>query len=291
MTLPTPNRYSYSPINARRDYSWPEGARLAMYIAVNIEHFSYEHDDAGEPGVLAWGLHDYGNRVGVWRLLDLLDELSLPAAALVNTSIYDYAPEVPAAFRERGDEIVGHGATNSQRLGVLDADAERSLLTEVTDSLTVHEGIRPQGWLSPFLSESDRTLDLLAELGYRYVLDWRMDDQPVALRTDHGDILAVPYARELVDKIAVEMRHVSAADYAEMITDTFDEMLLQAEGGPLVGCISVHPYVIGQPHRLHHLRRALSYLTSSQGPVWWTTPGAIAQHITENELVEAAVSP
>ena len=122
MQLPDHGRFAYSPITARPDWSWPEGRRLAFYIGLNIEHFAFGEGlgaelapGGGPPDVLNWSWREYGNRVGVWRLLELFDELRLPCSVLVNSTIYDHAPQIPAAFRARGDEIVGHGRSNSER--------------------------------------------------------------------------------------------------------------------------------------------------------------------------------
>src|SRR5262249_18157966 len=152
-----------------------------------LEHFTFG-DGLGaqlsvgsrpQPDVLNFAWRDYGNRVGVWRLLELFDQLKLPIAALVNTSIYDYCPQVVSAFRDRGDEIIAHGHTNSEAQAALDRDSETKLIKQVTDIITRHEGKAPQGWLGPWISESSDTPDLLKQTGYRYLLDWCHDDQPV----------------------------------------------------------------------------------------------------------------
>ena len=185
-------------------------------------------------------------------------------------------PQIPEAFRARGDEVVGHGFTNSQRIGVLDEAEERNLIGEVTRIITEKEGKAPAGWLGPFLSESSRTPDLLKELGYEYVLDWRMDDQPVFLRTTHGELLAVPYARELVDKVAFKNLNITADAYARMVIDTFDEMLEQSRSAPLVMNVSLHPFVIGQPYALRRLRKALEHIMDHRSSIWLTLPRDIA---------------
>ena len=122
MFLPRTNRYDYSVITRRKDYNWPDGKRLAFWIGTNIEVFGFGagigHDPTkhGEPQTqrnYAW--RDYGNRVGVWRYFDLLDEFKLPTSCLVNSLLYDYHPEIFERIRERGDEVVGHGRTNAER--------------------------------------------------------------------------------------------------------------------------------------------------------------------------------
>jgi hypothetical protein len=208
----------------------------------NLEHFAFGEGLGAElapggpqPDVLNFAWRDYGNRVGVWRLLDLFDELALPASVLVNSSIYGYCPEVMAAVRARGDEVVGHGRTNSERQGILPEAEERALIAETTRVIAAAEGTLPKGWLGPWISQSRVTPDLLAEAGYGYVLDWCQDDQPIWFSTrDGGRILSVPYPQELNDIPAIVARKDSASQFADMIIDNLDEMLEQATSGPLV---------------------------------------------------------
>jgi len=284
--LKTHGRYGYSAITRRPDYSWPEGKRLAVYLGFNIEHFEF---GAGlgaalgprtpEPDVLNYSWRDYGNRVGAWRCLELFDALKLPAAALVNTALYDYCPELIEACVKRGDELVGHGHTNSERQGELGEDGERSLLASCKELIRTKSKQDISGWLSPWISESALTPDLLAETGYRYTLNWCHDDQPVEFRTRSGKALwSIPYPQELNDIPMIVARRMDAGDFADLIVDNFEEMLRQCEAQPLVMGIALHPYVVGQPYRLRHLRRALEHLAARPQKVWFTTPGAICAH-------------
>ena len=285
--LPHHERFPYSGIKQRPTYEWPNGTRLAVYIGLNLEHFAFGEGHGAElaphahhPDVLNYSWREYGNRVGVWRLIDLFDGLDLPVSVLVNSSIYGHCPEVMDAFRARGDEVVGHGRTNSERQGVLDEPAERALIEEATAAIEAFEGKRPAGWLGPWISESRVTPDLLAERGYAYLLDWCMDDQPVWLSTRNGGrILAVPYPQEVNDIPSIVARKDSAEQFADMIVDNFDEMLEQAVDAPLVMGIALHPYLVGQPYRLRHLRRALRHVAGHRGRISMTTAGAIASHV------------
>jgi len=284
--LPQHSRYDYVPLPERRDYSWPDGKRLAFVITSNVEWFAcgagLGHDPAktGEPQThrnYSW--RDYGNRIGIWRLLELFDELRLPAAHNTNSLVYDYAPQIMAAIRKRGDEVVAHGRSNAENLrGLWQPDEER-ILREVTETIARHEGAPPAGWMSSGAYETAHTLDLLKELGYRYVMDWPMDDQPVWLRTRAGPILSMPYPIELNDSQVVIHRKQDAADFCDMIVDQFDEMIEQCERHPLVMNLSVHTYVFGQPFRLRRLRAALRHCQqhAAAGRVWFTVPREIAE--------------
>jgi peptidoglycan/xylan/chitin deacetylase (PgdA/CDA1 family) len=288
VTLPSHGRYDYSAITDRPDFTWPGGKRLAVYLGVNLEHFAFGEGLGAElapggphPDVLNFAWRDYGNRVGAWRLLEMLDALQLPATVLANSAMYDYAPELIAAHRARGDEIAGHGRSNSERQGDLDEAADRQLIADATECLTAHEGKPPKGWLSPWISESKVTPDLLAEAGYAYTLNWCMDDQPVWMRTRAGPLLSIPYPQELNDIPAIVARKDDAATFAAMITETFDEMLDQSQAQSLVMGIAMHPYIIGQPFRLRHLRSALTHICQAREEIWITTAGEIQQFYSE----------
>ncbi len=287
--LSTHGRFDYVGIGQRPDYCWPDGARLAVYLGFNVEHFAFGEGlgatigpASPQPDVLNYSWREYGNRVGAWRCLELFDQLSLPTGALINTALYDHCPELVAALVTRGDELIGHGHSNAERQGGFDEAGERALLAHCRQRMLAESHPAPQGWLSPWISESPLTPDLLAETGYSYTLNWCHDDQPVAMRTRSGQPLwAIPYPQELNDIPMIVARQMDAQDFCQMIIDNFDEMLLQARQQPLVMGIALHPYLMGQPYRLRHLRRALEHLcrVRDHGEVWFTTPGAICRHV------------
>ena len=286
MNLPGHGRYQYDPIEGRRAVEWPGGKGLAVYIALNIEVFAFGEGLGAElapggpqPDVLNYAWRDYGNRVGVWRLLDEFYRLELPVTVLANAETYAECPAVMEAFHRRGDEVVAHGRTNSERQGVLDEAEERALIAETTGAIRDAEGHRPFGWLGPWISQSRATPDLLAEAGYSYLLDWCHDDQPVRMATRNGgSILSVPYPQELNDIPAVVARKVEGRAFAEMIVDGFDEQLEQSAKQPLVFGIALHPYIVGQPHRLRPLRRALEHIAAHRDRIWLCHAGEIARH-------------
>lgn len=285
--LPSHDRYDYHAWPDRPAYAWPGGARLAVYLGVNLEHFAFGEGLGAElapggpqPDVLNFAWRDYGNRVGAWRLLALLDDCGLPATVLLNSAVYDYAPALVAAHRARGDEIAGHGRTNSERQSVMPEAEERALIAESTAAITRHEGQAPRGWLSPWIAESRTTPDLLAEAGYGYTLNWCADDAPVWMRTRAGRLLAIPYPQEVNDIPAIVARKDGAAQFADMIVDDFDERLAQvADGLPQVMGIALHPYLVGQPYRLRQLRRALLHLSARRDVAWITTAGRVFDHV------------
>lgn len=287
--LPTHGRFDYQAINDRPDWAWPGGARLAVYLGYNIEHFAFGEGLGAclgpvspQPDVLNYSWREYGNRVGAWRCLELFDSLGLPPAVLLNTALYDHCPQLVQAHAQRGHELVGHGHTNAERQGGWSEADERALLADCRARIQAESGSVPTGWLSPWISESRLTPDLLAETGYTYTLNWCHDDQPIAMRTRGGRRLwSVPYPQELNDIPMIMARQMEAPAFFAMVTDQLDEMLRQSQAQPLVMGIALHPYIVGQPHRLVHLRRALERIAAERdaGRIWFTTPGAIAAHM------------
>ncbi|MES1942201.1 polysaccharide deacetylase [Salinisphaera sp. T5B8] len=286
-TIRSHGRYRYSAIVDRPDFDWPEGRRLAVYIGLNLEHFDFGQGYGAalasgrrEPDVLNYSWRDYGNRVGAWRLLELFESLKLPVGLIVNSSIADYCPELVTAYRARLDtELIAHGRTNSESQNEFDEAGEAALIAESRDRLTAAFGEAPQGWLGPWIAQSEITPDLLAEAGFGYHLDWCHDDQPTWMATrDGGRILSVPYPQEINDIPSIVAHHIDYREFAARIVDQFDEMHEQSRAQLLVMGIALHPYIVGQPFRLRALRRALTHVASVRGDVWLTTPGAIARH-------------
>ena len=286
--LPTSGRFPYCAIHARPDYCWPNGSRLAVYIGFNLEHFAFAQGlgacigpASPQPDVLNYSWREYGNRVGAWRCLELFDRLGMPTGALVNTALYDHCSELVKAFAARGDELIAHGYSNAMRQGELDEAAERALLVHCRERMARESGVVPSGWLSPWISESASTPDLLAEAGYRYTLNWCHDDQPVRMMTRQGPLWSIPYPQEVNDIPMIIARQMDGKDFAQLIVDQFDEMLEQSSKQPLVMGISLHPYIVGQPYRLRHLRRALEHIAAARdsNAIWMTTPGAIHNYV------------
>ncbi|MGE0311745.1 MAG: polysaccharide deacetylase family protein [Lautropia sp.] len=293
--LASHDRYDYSAITTRPDYEWPGGKRLAVHLSLNVEHFAFGEGLGNDyavphpaPNQRSYAWRDYGNRVGAWRLLELAQAHDLPYALLTNTELYDYCPEMVRAFSERGDEIVGHGRTNSERQADMDEAEERACIGEAAAAIERHEGRRPAGWLAPYISQTVRSPDLLKEAGFRYMMDWPLDDQPVWFRTAHGPILSVPYAHDLNDSFECVSRRTPSQLYCEALIDQFDEMLEESRRRPLVMPIVLHSFILGQPYRLRHFRRVIEHICRHRDRIWLTRPGAICDYI---ETLPAGIVP
>jgi len=284
--LKTHGRYGYSAITKRPDYSFPEGKRLAVHLSLNVEHFSFGEglgNDYGtaqaHPNTRSYAWRDYGNRVGAWRLLEFADKYQLPMELLVNTELYDYCPDMVAAYSARGDEIVGHGRTNSERQGEMNHEQERTAIQEATAAIEKHEGRKPKGWLAPYISQTVDSLDLLKEAGYRYMMDWPLDDQPVWFQTKHGRILAIPYSHDLNDSLEAVTRRTPSQIFCENLIDQFDEMLEESQRRPLVMSLVLHSFILGQPHRLRQFRRVIEHILAHRDQVWLARAGEICEFI------------
>lgn len=282
-------RFPYRSILNRPDYVWPNQSRLAVYIGFNLEHFEFGEGLGANlgpacpaPDVLNYSWREYGNRVGAWRCIEMFDALKIPTSALINTSLYDHCPELIEALVQRGDEIVGHGHTNAERQGQFDEQSELDLIQACAQRIERESGKKPRGWLSPWISESPVTPDLLAETGYDYTLNWCHDDQPTRMQTRNNQSLwSIPYPQEINDIPMLIGRQMDTEPFANMIIDQFDEMLQQSKTQPLVMGIALHPYLIGQPYRLKHIRRALQHICDyrDREQIWFSTPGEICSHM------------
>lgn len=288
--MPSSNgRYAYTPITRSPEFRWPNGARLAVFVCLGIEEYVFDQGltediiaGASKPDWVNRSWRDYGNRVGGFRLIDRFGEYGIRPTILLNTDVYDTAPDLAAHARAAGAEFVGHGLSNSHTLAGMSPAEEAAYVGAVADRIEREEGARPGGWSSPWLAHTPSTLVSLRSAGYRYLLDLRLDDRPVWLAAGEDRLLALPYALELNDSSTVVGRYASASDFAQMIVDEFDEMRLAAEKQPLVMSIVVHSFISGQPFRLRALTRALAHIAEARDAVWFATPGEIADFVDQD---------
>ncbi|GAB2652191.1 polysaccharide deacetylase family protein [Kribbella swartbergensis] len=272
--------FDYTPITERPALTWPGGKRVAFYVGLNVEHFL-----PGEPSTSIWPIHltpdplnhgwrDYGARVGIWRMIDILDRYGVRASVLLNSMVAEHNPQIIEAGVARDWAWLAHGSTNSILHTGLEPDEERKVLTEIVGTIEAATGRRPKGWMGPGLTETHNTPELLAELGLSYVLDWTNDDQPYRLNVP--GMLSVPYTVELND-LLIFPRGITGPDFVQMIKDQYDVLRAESEHGGRVMPLALHPFVIGQAFRAKYLDQALEFL-ASQPDVWLTTSDDIAAH-------------
>jgi allantoinase len=278
--------YEHWPIVDRPPIEWPEGRKLAGYVALNVEHFEIGKPSTSRTQVTAslpvdplnFGWRDYGVRVGFWRLLELFDELDLRATVLLNGAVLDNYPELVRAGVTRDWAHVAHGWTNSDLWTGLDPDTERRSLRELRDAMTAACGRPPRGWLGPALTETAATLPLLAELGFTYSLGWgTADDQPFPLRTAaESPMIGIPYSIEVNDIPVFVDQGMGAREFGRMIVDQLE--VLRREAGRRPGAVfsfSLHPFLVGQPYRFKYLEAAMREIRAHDD-IWFTTTDEIA---------------
>jgi peptidoglycan/xylan/chitin deacetylase (PgdA/CDA1 family) len=279
--------YDYSPITEREPVEWPNGAHVAVYVGLNVEHFLF-----GRPSTSIWpgtadlvpdplnhGWRDYGARVGIWRTMASLDRHGLRASVLLNSMVAERYPQIIRAGIDRDWAWLAHGTTNSTLHTGLAPDEERRTLTDIVDTITAATGQRPHGWMGPGLTETLNTAQLLAELGLSYVLDWTADDQPFRLNVP--GMISVPYSVELNDLLLFN-NGLTGPDFVQMVRDQYEQLSADAAlpAGGRVLALALHPFVIGQPFRHKYLDQALAFL-AAQPDAWLTTSDDIAAHYRE----------
>jgi allantoinase len=271
-------RIDYSSIANRPRLVLPGGARLVVWVIINIEEWNPLETmprtvltppagGAPMPDIPNWAWHEYGNRVGFWRMLDVLDRLRIRAVLAINGSAIRAYEPISRAALERGWEFIGHGFSQKNMQKVSDERADIAKTAQIIREFT---GRAPRGWLGPGLTETWNTPDILAEEGYEYVCDWVLDDQPVTLKTGTRPLVNVPYTQECNDVAMMLIQHHKATEYRDRAIDQFEQLYADAKQSARIMALVAHPYIMGAPHRLRYFREAIEHLQSRPGVVFWT---------------------
>jgi len=275
-------RIVYSAAPERRPLRWPGGARVALWVAPNIEHYEFlpEHIRVRDPwprlphpDILGYGLRDYGNRVGVWRLMEVFDRFELPCTVSLSMAVLQMYPEIAEAMLKRRWEFMSHGLYNTRYHWNLSEADERAAIEECQQIHRQFTGRGLPGWFSPAASNTLNTPDLVAEAGIGYLCDLYHDDQPTPIQVRQGELYSLPYSMEINDSIAWRRGQEGAA-FAQKICDEFDTLYAEGAVSGQVMNIAVHPFIMGQPHRIELLTQALDYVLSHSG-VWCATGSEI----------------
>jgi peptidoglycan/xylan/chitin deacetylase (PgdA/CDA1 family) len=278
--------FPYSPIIHRPRLTWPNGANVALWVIPNIEFFSLEEKvpagsggtGAPVPDVPAWSARDYGNRVGVFRLMQVLDRHDIRATVALNADLCAQHPAIIEEGRKRAWEWMGHNESNTRRLNEAEPGEEPRIIRDALATIAQATGKRPLGWLSSGLQETWDTLDLLATEGCEYVCDWTNDDQPYIMTLEGGQrLVSIPYSHEINDKPAFERANRTAAEFQEMICRQFDVLYREGAESGRVMAIAIHPYLTGVPHRIDAFDKALAYICRHD-KVWKATGTEIARY-------------
>ncbi|MBQ10743.1 MAG: polysaccharide deacetylase [Planctomyces sp.] len=294
MPLP-PDRVDYSPIIDRPIIKWPNGARVALWISPNVEHYEYMPDDDAArtpwprtpfPDVQQYSYRDYGNRVGFWRMLETLDKYNIRSCVSLNVAVLEHFPEIRDAMVERNYDYMSHGIYNTRYLYTYTEEQEREFYRDTIETLKLYTGKQLKGMLGPAISGTERTPDLMAEAGLIYHTDWMHDDQPVPIKVKSGKLISVPYSIELNDSSLLRDNHYEGDYFARICKAQFDQLYKEGAESGRVMCIALHPFLIGQPHRIKYLDEILSHIMSHDG-VWQTTADEIADYYIENYYDDA----
>jgi allantoinase len=279
------DRFDYTPIAARRPFKLPKGARIAVWTIVNIEEWDIEKPMARQylpapqgvatvPDVPNWAWHDYGMRVGFWRMLEALTKRKIRATTAINANVCRSYPPVAQAMNDAGWEFMGHAV----RQGALHLVADqRQTIRESIALIREVTGKKTKGWLGPGLTETWETLDILAEEGIEYVADWVNDDLPYDIKTTAGPIVSVPYTIELNDITMMIVQHQVSSEWFQRAKDQFDRLYAEGARTPRVMALAVHPYISGVPHRIKYFEAVYDYIRKQKG-VWMATGEEIYEH-------------
>ena len=277
----------YAPVTTRPRVSWPSGKRLAFWIVPNVEFYEYTPPPArgretwdrvpSHPDVREYGFRDYGNRVGIWRMTETLDQYPVRPTVSLNLALLDHFPEIAQLIRDRGWAVMSHGIYNTRFLYGMDEAQEREFFADNVASLLRHTGRQLQGILTPAITNTARTPELIAEAGLTYHADWVHDDVPVPILVPGRRLISMPYSYDLNDAPLWDGRPYSGRYFVDACKAAFDRLYEESADGGRVFCIALHPYQIGQPHHIGHLREILDHICAKER-VWHATGDEIAAH-------------
>lgn len=281
--LVDPRRLLGGSIKRRPQFQWPDGKRIAVWVCPNIEHYEYRPDPVRlrdpwprtpHPDVLGYATKDYGNRVGLWRMFEIMDELAIRCTVSIGLANFEHYPEILEACEARSWDYMCHGFYNTQYLWGLQEDEERAIIGDCVETFRRLTGRKFAGWFGPAASFTLNTPDLVAEAGIKYSCDFYHDDQPVPIAVRSGRLISLPYQMDLNDSV-LYAGAAEGPEFEQMSKDMFDTLYADCGTAPRVMCLAIHPYMMGRPHRHKYLEKALAYIRS-HNDVWMATGEEIA---------------
>lgn len=289
--LRDPGMYDFAPYRADRPkIVWPNGARVAFWVAPNIEHYELQPPNNPTrapwpkplPDVLGYSWRDYGNRVGFDRMADVMAKYGVRGSVSLNVALCEHFPDIIDRCNELDWELFSHGSYNTRYLYNLTEDEQREVIRDSRDTIMKFSGQSLDGWLSPAITNTDETQHLLAEEGLLYTLDSFEDDQPMPCKTRSGKkFVSLPYSIEVNDVPLFSMRNMGPDEYVETLKAQFDQLYLEGADSGTVMCIPLHPFLIGQPQRIGALDKVLEYVTGHD-KVWLATGREIAAYYRDH---------
>ena len=277
------DRYEDTFIFERKPFKWPGNKTLAVWIAPNIEVWHYDLPGGTAispnvtnrvPDVINYAWREYGMRVGLWRIADVLDAAGIKASVALNSAICETFPKAMEQMKKRGWEFMGHGTTNSENLAGLAPEKEREVIQHVLKTIEQSTGKKVRGWLGTGLTQTYNTLDILAEEGVTYCGDWNSDDQPYPMKVKKGKMISIPYCMEINDLPLFIRKNYTGEQYYKSLVDQFDTLYADSGKHSRVMGIPLHPMLTGQPLRIKYLQQAIAYIKRHER-VWFATAGEI----------------
>ncbi len=287
--LNDPQYYDFQLYRNRPPIVWPNGARLAFWVAPNIEFYELYPPTNPQrkpwprplPDIVPYSHRDYGNRVGIWRMMEAMDDCGVRGSISLSVGLCDHHPEIIEACKARDWEFFSHGIYNTRYCYGMDEAQETALIRDAIESVQKATGQRLTGWLAPALTHTERTMELIAAHGIRYTCDLFQDDQPQLLNVRSGTLISMPYSLEINDVICYNSYGQTPRQYGELIRRQFDRLYQEGETSGTVMCIPLHPFLVGQPHRIDAFHEALAWCTGHDD-IWVTTAAEIADYYIDH---------
>jgi peptidoglycan/xylan/chitin deacetylase (PgdA/CDA1 family) len=277
MAMHPRERLAYAPIEGRPPLKFPEGVRLVVWPVLALEEWDMSRPMARmvisppqgqpmQPDHPNWSWHEYGMRVGFWRLRKMLQRLKISPTVTLNARVCETYPQVAQACVDLGWELNAH---SYDQVPMHKLDDQRAVIAKSMDLIEKFGGKRPRGWFGPGLTQTFETLDYLSEAGVEYIGDWVLDDEPVTLKTTHKPIVALPYNFEIHDIVMMALQHHPSDVWHARAMDHFTCLYNEAAERPKIMAIACHPYLSGVPHRIGHVQRTFEEILDHDGVVAW----------------------
>jgi peptidoglycan/xylan/chitin deacetylase (PgdA/CDA1 family) len=290
------DRLPFSAIVDRPIRKLPGGARIVVWPIVNVEDWNINRPMPRQvlpaptglpmlPDVPNWGWHEYGMRVGFWRIKQALDARGMRATLAINGRVCESYPVVARAALEAKWEFMGHGY---DQMPIHKVEDQLAMIRKTMEAIERFTGKPPVGWETPGLTETLETADNLAAAGIRYIADWPIDDLPCDIATANGPLVTLPYPVEINDVAMIAVQYHRSEVFLERVRDTFDRLYAEGAQQPRVMGISVHPYLSGVPHRIKYYEQALDYVLGHEGVLVWTGDQILDWHLSQKAKESAS---
>ena len=288
-------RIDYSAITDRKPLKLPGDARMILWLVFALEVWDIARPMARTaipppqgipllPDVPNWSWHEYGMRVGAWRLIEMYESMGVRPTVTLNARVIEDYPRVAQACLEAGWELNAH---SYEQIPMQKLDDEVVAIAKTMEIITAFAGKKPRGWFGPGLTQTFQTLDHLAAAGIEYFGDWVIDDQPVPVRTEHGPIVALPYNYEIHDIVLMAIQNHPSEVYRNRALDYFETIYSESHDTVKIMAMAMHPYLSGSPHRIRYVRETLEHILSRPGVVCWDGEQILDWYLKECPLEEA----